>query len=113
MECKDDNEMDMKKQSRDNKKWNKAKRNGGRYNKLGRCFAYLILVLENLPDETLHGARDMVDVLRFDGGLHSVLEDLGEVVLKLGSTKVDEDLLPVGWVVESAKVRLHLTGQDF
>lgn len=54
----------------------------------------------------------MVDVLRLDGGLHGVLQDLGEVILKVGSAEVDEDLLPVGGRVVLAEVGLHLASKD-
>ena len=54
----------------------------------------------------------MVDVLRLDGGLHGVLQDLGEVILKVGSAEVDEDLLPVGGGVVLAEVGLHLASKD-
>lgn len=54
----------------------------------------------------------MIDVLRLDGGLHGVLEDLGEVILKVGSAKVDEDLLPIGGRIILAEVGLHLSGED-
>ena len=54
----------------------------------------------------------MIDVLGLDGGLHGVLENLGEVILKVGSAEVDKDLLPVGGRVVLAEVGLHLAGED-
>mmetsp|Transcript_12096 Transcript_12096/g.34597 ORF Transcript_12096/g.34597 Transcript_12096/m.34597 type:complete len:236 (-) Transcript_12096:33-740(-) len=74
--------------------------------------ASLILLLEDLTDQTPHGTGDVIDVLRLDGGLHGVLQDLGEVILKVGSAEVDEDLLPVGGGVVLAEVGLHLAGED-
>ena len=54
----------------------------------------------------------MIDVLGLDGGLHGVLENLGEVILKVGSAEVDKDLLPVGGRVVLAEVGLHLASKD-
>jgi hypothetical protein len=60
----------------------------------------------------LDGSGDLVDVLGLDNGLEVVLENLGEVVLQLGTTEVLEDLLPVRGVVVAAEVGLQLAAQN-
>lgn len=77
-----------------------------------RLGTHLILLLEDVTDQTPHGTGDVIDVLGLDGGLHGVLENLGEVILKVGSAEVDKDLLPVGGRVVLAEVGLHLAGED-
>jgi hypothetical protein len=54
----------------------------------------------------------VINVLRLDQGLEVVLKDLGEVVLKLGTAEVLEDLLPVGRNVETTQVGLQLARED-
>jgi len=65
----------------------------------------LLLSVEHLRDGSLSldGSRDVVDVLRLDESLEVVLENLGEVVLELGSSEVLEDLGPVGRVLGKEK----------
>ena len=73
----------------------------------------------------------MIHVLWFDQGLQVVLQNLGEVILELRSTKVLEDFLPVWRILEvgncasvceypamrfayvvSSKIRFELSGQN-
>jgi hypothetical protein len=74
----------------------------------------LELRIEHLGDGhgSLDGSRNVVDILRLDQGLQVVLENLGKVVLKLRSSEVLENFLPVGGIVIASKVRLELSGQD-
>jgi hypothetical protein len=60
----------------------------------------------------LDGSGDLVDVLRLNNSLEVVLENLGEVVLQLGTTEVLENLLPIRGVVEAAEVGLQLAAQN-
>lgn len=60
----------------------------------------------------LDGSGDLVDVLGLDNGLKVVLENLGEVVLQLGTTEVLKNLLPVRGVVVAAEVGLQLAAQN-
>jgi len=60
----------------------------------------------------LDGSGDLVDVLGLDDGLKVVFENLGEVVLQLGTTEVLENLLPVRGVVVAAEVGLQLAAQN-
>lgn len=48
----------------------------------------------------------MIDVLRFNERLEVILQHFGEIVLELGSAKIFQDLLPVGWVLNGQ----HLLG---
>ena len=54
----------------------------------------------------------MVDVLGLDQRLDVVLQDPREVVLELGSSKVLDDLLPVGRSREPPEVGFHLARED-
>lgn len=58
------------------------------------------------------GSGDLIDVLGLDDSLEVVFENLGEVVLQLGTTEVLEDLLPVRGIVVAAEVGLQLAAQN-
>lgn len=62
----------------------------------------LELILQHLVNGhfALDGTRNVVDVLRLDQCLQVILQDLGEVVLQLGSTEVLQNLLPVWGVLK-------------
>ena len=55
----------------------------------------LVLLLQDVADESPDGARDVIDVLGLDGGLDVVLQYLSEEVLEFGPPEVYENLLPV------------------
>lgn len=55
---------------------------------------------------------DLVDILRLDNCLEVIFEKLGEVVLKLGTTKVLDNVLPIRRVVVSAQVGLELSAEN-
>lgn len=50
--------------------------------------------------------------MRFDGGLHPVLQDLSEEILELGTSKIDQDFLPIWGVLVSPQVWLALSAQN-
>ena len=64
----------------------------------------LILILHDLAHNTLDGLGNVVNVLGLDDGLQVVLQNLGEIVLKLRTTEVSQDLLPVRGVLQSQLV---------
>ena len=72
----------------------------------------LVLLIEQLLHAALDCPGDLVHVLRLDDGLQVVLQDLGEVVLQLGSPEVGQDLGPVRWTPVVAQVGLLLAGED-
>ena len=74
---------------------------------------HLVFLLKNITDLTPNGTGNMINVLRLDGGLHGVLQNFGEVILKLRPTKVNQNLLPIGWRIVLAEVGLHLAGENF
>lgn len=55
---------------------------------------------------------DMVDELWLGDRLEVILKPAGEVVMELGATKVSQNLLPGGGVVEAAEVGLELARQN-
>lgn len=74
--------------------------------------AELLLGLQEVANLSRDGLGEMVDVLGLDDGLEVILENLCEVVLKLGSTEVLQNILPVGDVIEAAQVGLELSCKD-
>mmetsp|Transcript_26675 Transcript_26675/g.74705 ORF Transcript_26675/g.74705 Transcript_26675/m.74705 type:complete len:450 (-) Transcript_26675:564-1913(-) len=72
----------------------------------------LVLLPQHFSNLTAHGTWDVIDVLGLDGGFHRVLQDSGEVALKLAAAEVDQDLFPIGRGVVSAEVGLELSSQD-
>jgi hypothetical protein len=70
----------------------------------------------NEVSDTLVGAfnspGDLVHILRLDHGLEVILQKLGEIVLKLGTTEVLDNILPVRDVIVSAQVGLELSTQN-
>mmetsp|Transcript_192 Transcript_192/g.660 ORF Transcript_192/g.660 Transcript_192/m.660 type:complete len:544 (-) Transcript_192:139-1770(-) len=66
---------------------------------------------EDLAHLALHGARDVIDVLRLHDSLNVVFQNFGEIVLEFATAKVRQDLSPVRGVVVATKVRLELTSQ--
>lgn len=74
----------------------------------------LELGVEHLADShsSLDGPGNVVHVLRLDKGLQVILENLRKVVLKLRSSEVLENFLPVGGIVIASKVGLELSSQD-
>ena len=68
----------------------------------------LVLLGHDAADCALHRSGDVVDVLGLDHRAEFVLENLGEVILKLRAAKVLEDLGPLGGVVETPEVGLEL-----
>jgi hypothetical protein len=61
---------------------------------------------------SLDGSGDLVHVLGLDNSLEVILQKLGEVVLKLRTTEVLDDILPVRRVIVSTQVGLKLSTQD-
>ena len=59
-------------------------------------------------DGSLDGFGNLVDELGFDDGLQVVLEDFGEVVLELGSSKMRENLCPVRRIAVPPQIRFLL-----
>lgn len=77
----------------------------------------------------LDGLGDLINILGLDNGLKIIFQDFGEVIclhlsdcganrrtsphtLQLGTPEVFQDLLPIGWVFISSKIRLQLAAQD-
>ena len=61
---------------------------------------------------SLHGPRDLVDVLNLRDGLDLLLKHLLEVRLELGPSEVLQDLRPLWGGLEVAKVGLDLSSKD-
>jgi hypothetical protein len=74
---------------------------------------YIVLRLENIRQFSFDGTWDVIHILGFDGGLQGVLQDLGEIVLELAATKMNQNFLPIRRSVVSSQVGFHLTRQDF
>lgn len=56
---------------------------------------------------------DRIDVLRLDSGLHPVLQNLSEKILEFGTSKMDQDFLPIRGVFVSSQVWFALSTQNF
>ena len=70
----------------------------------------LIPFVEQLLHRALDGSGNLIDVLWFHHGLEVIFENLGEVVLQLGTAEVVENLGPVGRVGEYTEVGFKLAG---
>ena len=74
--------------------------------------AAAVEALHKLAHGALDGPGDGVHVLDLDHGLELLVQELGEVALKLGAAEVLENLLPRGRRCEFAQVGLELVGED-
>mmetsp|Transcript_88045 Transcript_88045/g.188938 ORF Transcript_88045/g.188938 Transcript_88045/m.188938 type:complete len:269 (+) Transcript_88045:1322-2128(+) len=72
----------------------------------------LVLFREDITHLPSNLLRDLVDILRLDHRLETVLEEPLDVPLQLAAPEVTQDFLPVGRVVEPPKIGLQLPRQD-
>mmetsp|Transcript_1662 Transcript_1662/g.3485 ORF Transcript_1662/g.3485 Transcript_1662/m.3485 type:complete len:275 (-) Transcript_1662:506-1330(-) len=76
-------------------------------------FRPIILLFENIPHKTPHCSGNMINILRFNGSFNIILQNLGKVILKIRSTKVYQNFLPVGGTIESSQIGFHLSSENF
>jgi hypothetical protein len=78
-----------------------------------RLDTHFVLLFQDLTDFSFNSFGDVIDVLRFDGGLHPVFEDFGKIVLKLTSAEMNQYFFPIRRSIIATQVRFQFSGQDF
>mmetsp|Transcript_11127 Transcript_11127/g.24519 ORF Transcript_11127/g.24519 Transcript_11127/m.24519 type:complete len:258 (-) Transcript_11127:387-1160(-) len=71
-----------------------------------------ILLLENIPHQSPHRTGNMIHILRLDRSLDVILQNLGEVILQIRSTEMNQNLLPIRRTIVSSEIGLHLSSKN-